>query len=302
VFTKITNLPTVLLLAFAFSQSALAVSIQQAKGNRILLSLDGDKLSVGQTITLKNADDKTVATAVIGQVKGGKAIATVKTGKVDGSETVSLGAGGDNEESEENISPDSFSKKTKSVYRLNSTKFSGLLTIGMNQMNTKQSDGQTPTPNTEEVALKGNSFGLTGAMDYPFNNWLILRGTLGYEPLVAKGTSTLLACNNLSSTDCNASINYLSASGFARFNLTKSRFQTWVGVGGTAKFPISKTTTALRADDIKMTMTFGAGGGFDFFITNKTFIPASLEYQLFQSSETVSANIILIRSGFGWAF
>lgn len=300
-FTKIINLPIVIILAFSFSQTAFAVSIQQAKGNRILLSLDGGKLSVGQTITLKNSDDKTVATAVVSQVKGGKAIATIKTGKADGSETVSLGESSD-DGAEENISPDSFSKKTKSVYRLNSTKFSGLLTIGMNQMNTKQSDGQTPTPNTENVPLKGNSFGLTGAMDYPFNNWLILRGTLGFEPLVAKGTSTLLACNNLSSTDCNANINYLSAGGFARFNLTKSRFQAWVAAGGTAKFPISKTTTALRADDIKMTMTFGAGGGFDYFISNKTFIPASIEYQLFQSSETVSANIILLRTGFGWAF
>jgi hypothetical protein len=301
VFTKITNLPIILFLAFAFSQPVFAVSIQQSKGNRILLSLDGDKLSVGQTITLKDADDKTVATAVVTQVKGGKAIATIKSGKVDGSETVSLGESSD-DGAEENISPDSFSKKTKSVYRLNSTKVSGLLTIGINQMNTKQSDGQTPTPNTEDVALKGNSFGLTGAIDYPFNNWLILRGTLGYEPLVAKGTSTLLACNNLTSTDCNANINYLSAGGYARFNLTKSRFQAWVAAGGTGKFPISKTTTALRSDDIKMTMTFALGGGFDYYLSNKTFIPASLEYQLFQSSETVSANIILIRAGYGWAF
>jgi hypothetical protein len=301
VFTKITNLPIILFLVFAFSQSAFAVSIQQSKGNRILLSLDGDKLSVGQTITLKDADDKTVATAVVTQVKGGKAIATIKSGKVDGSETVSLGESSD-DGAEENISPDSFTKKTKSVYRLNSTKVSGLLTIGINQMNTKQSDGQTPTPNTEDVALKGNSFGLTGAIDYPFNNWLILRGTLGYEPLVAKGTSTLLACNNLTSTDCNANINYLSAGGYARFNLTKSRFQAWVAAGGTGKFPISKTTTALRSDDIKMTMTFALGGGFDYYLSNKTFIPASLEYQLFQSSETVSANIILIRAGYGWAF
>jgi opacity protein-like surface antigen len=119
---------------------------------------------------------------------------------------------------------------------------------------------------------------------------------------VAKGTSTLLACNNLTSTDCNANINYLSAGGYARFNLTKSRFQAWVAAGGTGKFPISKTTTALRSDDIKMTMTFALGGGFDYYLSNKTFIPASLEYQLFQSSETVSANIILIRAGYGWAF
>ena len=289
---------------FSFLNVASAATIMQSKGNKVLIGLEGEKVSVGQTVSFKNDEDKVVATAVIQQAKGARAIALIKSGKLDGTESVVFSSNkGDEEENiEDNISPDSFSKKAKSVYRLNSTKISALLTISMNNMNTKQSDGVNPTPNTEDVPLKGNSFGLTGAIDFPFTNWLILRGTLGYEPFNVAGTSSLLVCDNLSSRDCTAMINYLSAGGYARFNITKSRTQIWAAVGGTGKFPISKSTTALRSDDIKMTMTFGAGGGLDFFINNKMFLPVSFEYQMFQSSETVSANMILLRAGFGWAF
>lgn len=283
-----------------------AASILQSKNNKVLLSLDGDKVSVGQTITFKDADDKVVATAVVTQAKGGKAIVSIKKGKVDGSETVVVEGGeegGDSAEAEDDkVSPNSYSKQARGVYRLNSTKVAAVLTAGMNNMTTKQSDGTNPTPNTEDVALKGSSVGLTGTMDYPFNNWLILRGTLGYEPYNVTGSSTFLSCDNLTSRDCNAMINYLSAGGYARFNFTKSRAQVWGALGATAKFPMSKTTTALRSEDIKMTMTFGGALGLDFFISNKSFIPVSAEMQMFQSSETVTASLILLRVGYGWAF
>lgn len=278
-----------------------AASILQSKNGRILISLDGDKASVGQTITLLDTDGKAVATAVIAQAKGGKAIANIKTGKADGSETVQFAKAAAKEE-DEAVAEDSYSKQSKGIYRLNSTKVSMLLAIGMNSMNTKQTDGNTPVANIEDVAMKGMSIGVTGAMDYPLNNWLILRGTLGFEPFNASGTATNLACDERSSTNCSAMINYLAGGGFARFNFTKTKLQMWGGLGATTKFPISKSTTALRNDDIKMTMTFAGALGLDYFLSNKTFLPASLEYQLFQASDTVTANIIMIRAGYGWAF
>ena len=291
----------IFILLLCASSTSYAASITQTKNNKILISLDGDTANVGQIITLMDTDNKQVATATITQVKNGKAIATVKSGKVDGSESISFGEGSDDKAADE-ISPDSYSRQAKGVYRLNSTKMSVVVTSLMNNMITKQSDGTNPTPNTEDVTLKGSSIGVTGIIDYPFNNWLILRGTLGYEPFNAAGTSTLISCDNLTSRECTAMINYLSAGGFARFNITKSRSQLWVGVGATAKFPMSKTTTALRTDDIKMTMTFAGAVGLDFFINNKSFIPVSAEYQMFQASDTVTANIILLRVGYGWAF
>ena len=296
-----TTLKLLILILFC-SSTSFAASIIQTKSNKVLISLDGDSASVGQTISLVDSDGKTVATATISQVKGGKAIATIKSGKADGSESIQFADHEGDEKAADEISPDSYSKQAKGVYRLNGTKISFAVTAAMNNMVTKQSDGVNPTPNTEDVTLTGSSVGLTGIIDYPFNNWLILRGTLGYEPFNVTGNAINLSCDNLTSRECNAMISYLSGGGFARFNITKSRFQLWVGLGATTKFPIAKTTTALKSDDIKMTMTFAGAFGADYFINNKSFIPVSAEYQMFQASDTVTANIILFRVGYGWAF
>ncbi|MCC2678114.1 MAG: hypothetical protein K0R29_690 [Pseudobdellovibrio sp.] len=289
----------VILLA---SQFAFAVSILQVKNNRILLSMDGEKLEVGQSIVLNNSDGKEVAKAIITQAKGEKAIATIKSGKADGSETVVVGTGGTSTPvMEEEVAADSFSKKSKGNPRLNAKKFALLLTASMNNMSTKQAD-RSVTPNIEDVKLTGMGIGLTGSFDYPLNTWLILRGTLGYEPFVAAGSGNFFSCDNGSSRDCTANISYLSAGGFARVNFTKSKFQLWGGAGSTGKFPISKSSTALRTDDIKLTVTFAVAGGADWFISNSSFVPLNFEYQMFQPSDTVTANQILLRGGYGWAF
>ncbi|MGZ3724240.1 MAG: hypothetical protein ACXWQQ_00485 [Pseudobdellovibrio sp.] len=297
---------------FFFAQLTFAASIVQIKGDKVLINLDGEQVSVGQKIGFKNADGKTVCVAEITQAKGTKAIATIQKGKLSGNETVffSKGSGGSTATTAAPSTPppadgaiasDAQAGESKGVYRLNNSKFAILLTIGMNTMSTKQAD-TSPVPNVETVPLVGNSFGLAASYDKTLTNWLIFHGTLGYEPFNAAGTAQFKSCDNASSKDCDAMINYLSAGGYARFNLTNSRFQMWAGLGGAAKFPISKTSTALKVDDIKMTITFGGAFGADWFISNKSFIPMSVEYQLFQSSDTVTANQILARIGYGWAF
>ncbi len=280
---------------------AFAIKIIQTKGNKVLLDLEDETLAVDQKLYLLNSSNKKIAIVTITQSKNGRAIALLNKGKTDGAAGVELMNAPVSAEApaeEGGTTP----TKTDGVYRLKGMKVSALLTFGFNNMGTKQSDGTLPVPNQEDVALKGTSVGLTGAVDYPFANWLTLRGTLGYEPFVVAGTSTIFACNNLTSKNCDANINYIAAGGYARFDLTKSRALFWLGAGGSTKFPMSKSTTALRSDDIKMTFTFALGGGLDYFVSNKSFIPASFEYQLFSSSETVTANIMLVRVGYGWAF
>ena len=295
---KIFNL---ILLILFFSSQSFAIKIIQAKGNKILIDLEEETVAVDQQLYLLNSNNKKIALATITQSKNGRAIAVLNKGKTDGAVSIELI---DAAVSAEAPAAEGGSAKTstKGVYRLGGTKISGVLTIATNSMVTKQADGTSPIPNQEDVALAGSSIGLTGAMDYPFNNWLILRGTLGYEPFTAAATSRFFSCDNLTSKNCNANISYLSAGGYIRFDLTKSRALVWVAGGATTKFPISKTTTALKADDIKMTFTYAFAFGLDYFINNKNFIPASLEYQLFQSSDTVTANIIMLRAGYGWAF
>lgn len=292
-----------------FSLTAFSARILQSKNNKVLIETDGEQLAVGQKLFLLNATGKKIAVASISQSKNNRAIAIVEKGTAEGASDIQLGPpvkkakdeiSFDEESSEQNT--DESNENKTGVYRLNATKFSIMATLTFNSMSTLQSDGTQPTPNQETVKMSGMGFGLTGALDYPFNDWLTLRGTLGYEPFDAKGTAQFLSCDSLTSRNCTASLQYLAGGGYARFNFTKSKAQAWAGFGMSGKFPIAKTATAVRTDDIKFTATFAVVGGVDYYTGNNSFIPFSVEYQLFPNSDTVTANIILLRGGYGWAF
>lgn len=295
-FTRISS-SLIVLLALTLGFQANAAKVVQAKNGKVLIDLEGETANPNQNAVLINADNKRVAIVQISQVKNGKAIGTVTKGQAQGNEKVTLivpKSGTDTASSE--------SSGGNQVYRTSSKKMSVVLSLMSNSMTTKQSNGAQPTPTTEDVSMKGSTFGVTGVVDWPFTSSLILRGTFGYEPFKATGTASSNMCDNLTSTNCTADITYLSAGGYARYDFTKSKTQFWAALGGTFKFPMSKSTTALKQDDIKMTMTYGAAGGLDFFLSNKTFIPVSLEQQFFLKSDTVSASIMLIRVGYGQAF
>lgn len=295
------------LLLFFLIIPAHAAKVLQQKNNRILIEIEpGEDVYAGRKFFLLNRDEKIAAKGSTTQVRGNRAILTIEEGryltpsKIMWQDTPPGSISADvNTDGEPITEPRS---RSRGVYRIGSTKYSAVLTLTSNTMKTKQTDGNNPVPNTEDVTMKGMGIGFTGVMDQPFNDWLTLRGTVGYEPFNATGSARFQSCGGLTTTDCNALINYLSVGGYLRFDLTKSRSLFWVAFGGTLKYPISKKTTALLADDIKTTITMAAATGLDFFINNKNFIPASLEYQMFQSSDTVSANIVMVRAGYGWAF
>lgn len=302
-----------LLFILFFSVESLAIRVIQIKGNKVLLDLEEESVSADQKLYLLNSDNKKIAVVTITESKKGRAVAVLNKGKLDGATSAALIAPAETSlpksETKPTISteaPDSKNEPIQSdnekIFRLNGIKLSSLLTIASNNMTTKQADGTQPVPNQEDVALRGTSIGITGTVDYPFYSWLILRGTLGYEPFNVAGTSNFLSCNVLTSTSCTADINYLSAGGYVRIDLTKSRTTVWLAGGGSSKIPLSKTTTALKSDDIGMTFTIAGAVGIDQFINNRNYIPISLEYQLFQSSDTVSASIVMLRAGYGWAF
>ncbi|MEK6627572.1 MAG: hypothetical protein AABY53_03010 [Bdellovibrionota bacterium] len=283
------------LFVVLLSVQAWAIEIVKVKDNKVLLDLEDATAAVNQKIYLLNSKGKKIAIATLIQVKGTRAIALINKGNANDAKSVQLvAASSSNAENTEEAAG-------SEPYRLSGMKYSVLGNILINNMSTKQADSFIP-PNQENVALKGNSFGVTGAIDYSFKDLFIMRGTLGYEPFEVSGTSNFLSCNNLTSTTCTASIQYLSAGGYLRYNLTHSKLQWWIGGGGTGKFPIAKSTTALVAGDVKFTVTFAFAGGADYYTSNKNFIPLSLEYQLFQSSDTVTANILMLRAGYGWAF
>lgn len=301
-----TNKIVLVIVCFLCAFPAHAGKVLQVKNDKIMIDLEGEEVTPEQTVVLVNAENKKVALAKIEKSKNGKAMATVTKGQSKGNETVSFPAAGkvnkttatastsENSPTESTTASDNSSK----AYRTNSKRYSALLTVMSNNMTTKQTDGT----NTEDVAMKSSTFGLTGAIDWPLMKYITGRGTLGYEPFKATGTSTYLSCDSLTSKNCTAEISYLSAGGYLRIDFNQSRTQFWGGLGANMKYPISKSTTALKSDDIKMTVTYAAALGMDFFLTEKMFIPASVEQQMFLKSDTVSANILMVRVGFGQTF
>jgi hypothetical protein len=299
---RITN-SLIYFIALFISSQAFSAKVIQAKNGKIMIDLEGETAAVNQNIILLNDQNKKVAIAQINQVKNGKAIATVTKGQAQGNEKVSFGSAKSKTSSNtSNTQQSKSSNETNQVYRTGSKKMSVVVSLMSNTMTTKQSDGVQPTPSTEDVGMKGSTVGVTGVLDWPVIPSISLRGTLGYEPFKTAGTATIQACDNAQSKDCTAEISYLSAGGYLRYDLTNSQTQFWGAAGGSLKFPLGKTTTALKSDDIKMTMTYALALGLDFFLNNKTFIPFSIEQQLFLKSDTVTAGITFLRVGYGLAF
>lgn len=311
-FQQLQHVIICFLFIFITSFSADAAKVLQQRDSKILIEVEStDQIFVNQRFLVINSQNKRVALGTVSQVRNNRAILNIEKGQYVSPSTLRFLDSTTNQATTTSNEADDVSAvgsisdgpiSSRGVYRVNSNKFSLVATMISSNMVTKQTDGANPVPNTEEVTLKGSSFGFTGIMDFPINDWLALRGTLGYEPFNVEGSSRFLSCDKLTSTNCNAYINYMSTGGYLRFDLTKGRSLVWLGVGGTLKYPISKKTTALLAEDIKTTMTYGVAAGWDYFINNKNFIPLSAEYQMFQSSDTVKANLILLRAGYGWAF
>lgn len=299
-FMKITINFLTLLMLFAAS-NANAIQILKTKENKVLIDLEGETASTDQFLYMLNEAGKKIGLAKIIQIKGERAIAVVTKGTARGTSSAALLE----MKKEDDDSEKSPSKKTRSeqpIYRPNAWKISSVLSYSMNNMKTKRSDGTLPTPNQEDVMLTGSSFGVAGILDYPFNKSFILRGTVGYEPYVGSGTAQFLSCGSLNTTSCDVNIQYLSAGGYVRYNLTNPANQFWMGLGVTGKYPIGKSSSALKTDDIQATMTYAIGFGMDYYLDASRFLPFSLDYQIFLNSDTVSANLIMLRGGYGWVF
>lgn len=288
----------VLVAIFFISQPAITAQVIQVKTNKIMIDAQDDTLAVGQQYYLINSLNKKVAIAEISIVKGDKAIAVVTKGKSSGKETLQLKEAA----TPESIMAPDESTVSQKTYRYGSRKISVVLNMFNNSMTAKEANGDTPIV-VEDVSMKGTSTGLTGIWDIPLQSWFTLRGTTGYEPFKASGTASSLACDQLLSATCTAEMTYLSFGLYARFDFLRGKgFMGWAALGGTSKYPIAKSSTALKTEDLKLTASYAVALGADYFISNKIFIPVSFEQQSIIGSDTVKASFTVIRFGVGVAY
>lgn len=293
----------------------MAAKVLQIKNGKALIDLQGDVATSNQEFFLVNSANKKTAIIRILQVRGSKAVAVITKGKALGGETLLARAGAAASATHQQAAPQEDgggSYAAEAETSLNSRKhlsaktrnkrmrISAVFNMMMNNMSAVESPDNVTT---ETVGMKGSSFGITGAIDYPMWPSLTLRGTVGYEPYTAAGTAKLNSCNNKTSTDCNANITYIAFGGYLRYDILKDPGLLWVAAGGTMRMPMGKSSTALNESDIALTASYGAAVGYDIFLNNnKNFIPLSFELQYFLPSDTVKTDFMSIRGGYGFVF
>jgi opacity protein-like surface antigen len=296
--TKIKNIFSAFIFIFSFYASAGI--IKQVKNEKVLMTLDDSNAQIGDQFYAVNAANKKTALLELTTVKNNQAVAKIIKGTAavnDTTEAKKSGGASSGTASNAATAKPTFIRHDLKKMALN-------LKINSDIISTKQKDNTQTFPNEETVDMVGTNLGLNLTLDLPVNNWFDLRGFAGYEMLKVKGTSKFLSCDGRLSTDCNATINYLTGGGLLRFKYVSSNFEFWSGLGLGFKQPLSKKSTALTEDNIAMATTLIVGLGLDYFLSNKYFIPASFEYhKSFNESETVPKILTTALSiGFGKMF
>lgn len=283
-----------ILISLLINPYAEAATLMQIKNQKTLINLEGLDASVDEVYDVVGASGKSGQVKIV-QVKNNKAIAQILTGSVAVGQKLRTN-------STVQSAPKNLRKKDI-VIRHDMMQLSVLGKLMMNTITTKQADNNA-LPRTETVTMNGTNIGITAALDYPLSSQYTFRSQFGFEPIAVKGTAQYDSCADKSSKNCNVNINYLAGAGYLRYDFMKSENTLWGAIGGTLKFPISKSSTALRTSDINMANSLGLMFGYDYIFDNKTYIPMTFEYHYsFNTSDTVPAiNQIALQAGYGWKF
>lgn len=285
-----------ILLLMLTGPSTWGAVVKQVKNNKMLIDLEGQIVNADEIYFLLDENQKKRAIVKIKQVKGDKAVAELLKGKAYESLTLSSTPYGGSQESSPPKSQSHY-ESTESEYDGNSWGVLG--TIMQNSMNVSfipQGDTQTYS-----AAMTGTSFGALGFYDYPLLPDFQLRAMGGLEQFNANGPTSGNFCAG--GTNCGASITYLSLYGGGKFNVVMDRKYRW-WIGGFYGFLIAmaKSSNVLSTGDIQTNQVFSFAGGYDYVLSKRTYVPISIEYGLFPSTSSVTANIIYIRAGWATLF
>jgi hypothetical protein len=297
---RVKNIKTfVVFFVLIFSGTAFAASITAVKNKRVMINLEGMNASVGSEFYAVNPSGKKVAILRVSQVKGGKAVADITKGSAQvGYSVQGKGGGGSSSAS----SADSYYDK-KLSNRANTGNSMGL--IGgylMNTMSASFIGGPLGATYPVSASMSGSGLGVLGFYDYAISPRFILRGMAGLEQYNVTGSITTLDCgpDGAKSTTCDVKLTYLSFYGYARYNVLNNATKWWVGGGYGYLYAMAKSSSVLKSDQISANQLFVFSTGVDFRMSPKTYIPVSLEYGMFPSSDSVKANIIYLRAGYAW--
>jgi hypothetical protein len=282
--------------------SALAASVTQVKGTKLMIQLDGMQTEPGAELYILNEEGKKVGLVQVKQVRGDKALAEITKGKAAAgaqvqakgvSSAAAAGSAATEPRGGGSASGSSASKKGKKV---------GGILAGY-AMNNMSLTAQYNAGNKEDLTMKDSGFSLKGFYDYEVSPAFTIRAATGLEMFSVKGTTSLNICENGTSKSCEVSFNYLAAEASAHYNLTNGSFKAWVGLGYSFLFAVSKKSNVpnLSSDSSTNQMILISGGA-DIWTSKTAFFPVVVEYGMFPGSSNVKADALFVRGGYGFTF
>ncbi|WII71941.1 hypothetical protein QJS83_15870 [Bdellovibrio sp. 22V] len=287
-----------------FAVSAEAATVSAVKGQKVLINLEGDVVAPGDEFYLINpSSDKRTAIIRVKQVKSGKALAEIVKGRA--ASGYSLQAKAASPISADVPPPgseeDTSTKRDASTHlRVLKDSYGVMGVITMNSMTAdiRYLDSGTGILQTASATMNGNGFGVDGFYDYAFSRDFVGHAVAGIEQFNVSGSASSAACGG--TTSCDAKINYLSFYGVIKWYLIQGKYRGWLGGGLGYLLAVSKSSSALNESQISTNQVFNANVGVDIQLNRRNYIPVSLEYNMFPSSDTVKASQMMIKAGWAW--
>jgi len=270
---------------------AHAASIKTVKGSQVLILTEGESFQEGQQLMAKDAQGKNRALVRIKKVGKAQAVADVLKGKAEAGYTIAT-------RKPAAVDSTSTMEPVTALNRVTGGKKMGILGSYLN--NTMTARYSLNSVN-QTASMKGTGFGVLGYYDFPVARDFEVRGMGGVEQFTAVENKSTAVCDSGNSTTCNVNIMYLSMYGQLKYKFLRGKTNAWLGGGMGYLLAASKSSTVLDTSQISSNQVFTISAGFDMAIGKKKgILPVSIDYSLFPSSGTVSANMLAIRIGYGW--
>lgn len=307
----------------AHFQSAVAHKISQISGSQIVIKLSNKKITLGSIFALKDSKGKIVGGAKVMSIKNGSAVAVLSKGsKVTSRSTVHLQQLGPRAAPRPSVrakaAPPSLVPKqslpaqsapsqnsiaqnspgtqiaTRRPFTVQPIRSAFGIMVG-NNLNSMQ----IKIPNSSTDILSGTSSTLQLLYDRMLFGGLDLRALVGLNSFTATGSNLCFSATN-SNPRCFFDVQYGSFDLWAKYHVMNGLQQplrSWVGLGMAVQMPLSKASNAINVEGLGLSQTFSLGGGFDFRVGRRTYLPIQMELSLLPPAENVTASLAAVRLG-----
>jgi hypothetical protein len=295
----------VVLFTTLFVANAWSAQVKSISGKKAVVDMQSDQFKVGDILKVTGSSGKTVAVIKVTKISGkmaegpyrGKPKAGFKValrpaksdGKTRKAESKAQRAQLEEKKSEAAQASDSDPESDEdSSFQMSVGAMGGY----------NMTDMEATLPNSgDTVDLSGSGFSVKGLVDLHVFEWLSLRVLAGIEQLVVDGANDT-ECGGA----CEVEITYLTGDFWARYMIFNGSIAPWAGAGFSLLFPLSKDATAISESSITNSNLLSLGGGIDWKLSDSSYIPLQIEYNLYPSTDSVKTNAITFRGGFGMAF